>query len=76
MKREQHGPSSTTVVTDASVLINFLRVSRMDLLGRHPCDFLMTDHVAHEVSGSYADQQEVLVTEPSGMATGREGSWM
>ena len=37
------------VVADTSVLINFLRIDRMDLLGRYPSHFLATDHVAGEI---------------------------
>ncbi len=50
------------MVADASVLINFLRVDRTDLLARHSFDFLVTDHVAQEVSNSYPDQQRALAT--------------
>jgi predicted nucleic acid-binding protein len=41
--------AAATVVADTSVLINFLRIDRMDLLGRHPCRFLATDHVEAEI---------------------------
>ncbi|HEY1930560.1 MAG TPA: hypothetical protein VGG99_00970 [Acetobacteraceae bacterium] len=40
---------AATVVADASVLINFLRIDRMELLGRHPSRFLATDHVEAEI---------------------------
>ena len=42
--------TAATVVADTSVLINFLKVDRMDLLGRHPCRFLATDHVTVEIA--------------------------
>ena len=45
------------IVTDASVLINFLRIDRIDLIAGHSHDFLATDHVANEVSDRYPDQQ-------------------
>ena len=45
------------VVTDASVLINFLRIDRIDLIAGHSHAFLATDHVANEVSDRYPDQQ-------------------
>jgi hypothetical protein len=41
--------STATVVADTSVLINFLKIDRMDLLGRHPCRFVATDHVDLEI---------------------------
>ena len=47
-----------TVVSDASVPINFLRVDRMDLLADHSHDFVVTGHVAEEISGRYPDQHE------------------
>ena len=49
---------STIVVADTSVLINFLRIDRMDLIGRHPQRFLATDHVGAEISDGYPEQQE------------------
>jgi predicted nucleic acid-binding protein len=48
---------SAIVVADTSVLINFLRIDRMDLLGRHPMRFLATDHVDAEIKSDYLDQQ-------------------
>ena len=52
------GPSpSTVVVTETSVLVNFLRIDRMDLIARHSNAFVVTDHVADEVSDQYPDQQ-------------------
>ena len=45
------------IVTDASVLINFLRINRIDLIAGHSHAFLATDHVANEVSDRYPDQQ-------------------
>lgn len=44
------------LVLDASVLINLLRVDRADLLGRHPCRFLVTEHVVAEVTEVYPEQ--------------------
>jgi predicted nucleic acid-binding protein len=41
--------ATAIVVVDTSVLINFLKIDRMDLLGRHPCRFLATDHVDVEI---------------------------
>ncbi len=46
------------IVTDTSVLINFLRIDRIDLIAGHSYDFLATDHVAAEISDRYPDQQQ------------------
>jgi predicted nucleic acid-binding protein len=45
------------VVADTSVLINFLRIDRMDLIANHPASFIATDHVAAEIVDTYPDQQ-------------------
>lgn len=45
------------VVADTSVLVNFLRIDRMDLIGAHPAAFIATDHVVAEISDSYPEQQ-------------------
>ena len=54
--------SSTIVVTDASVLVNFLRINRLDLIADLPLRFTLTDHVADEVSDRYPDQRERLAS--------------
>ena len=41
------GPSK--IVADASVIINFLSIDRMELIGVHPDPFITTDHVAAEM---------------------------
>lgn len=41
------------VVADTSVLINFLKIDRMDLVGRHPVGFIATDHARAEISDRY-----------------------
>ena len=43
-------------VLDTSVLINFLKIDRVDLLGRCTHTFFVTDHVEAELSDYYADQ--------------------
>jgi predicted nucleic acid-binding protein len=45
------------VVADTSVLINFLRINRMDLIAAHPASFITTDHVAAEIADIYPAQQ-------------------
>lgn len=52
--------SSTTLVVDTSVLINFLCIDRMDLLARHSYAFVVTEHVAAEVKSDYSDQRRRL----------------
>ncbi|MDE0023991.1 MAG: hypothetical protein OXP69_06190 [Spirochaetaceae bacterium] len=54
--RGQRAPA--VVVTDASVLLNFLGIDRMDLLSRHSAQFVITDHVAAEVADQYPEQQQ------------------
>lgn len=49
-------PSSPIVVADTSVLVNFLRIDRMDLIANLPHEFLATEHVAEEISNGYKDQ--------------------
>ena len=49
--------SSPIVVADTSVLINFLKIDRMDLIGAFPRRFLATDHVADELVDAYPEQQ-------------------
>lgn len=45
------------IVADTSVLINFLNVRRMDLIARHACRFLATNHVEAEITAFYPQQQ-------------------
>ena len=45
------------IVMDASVLMNFLRIDRMDLIAGHSHDFVVTDHVAVGISDRYPEQQ-------------------
>lgn len=45
------------VITDTSVLVNFLRIDRMDLIACHSSRFVITDHVAEEVTDDYPDQR-------------------
>ena len=48
--------SGSILVSDASVLINFLRIDRMDLIAAVSCEFMVTDHVADEISEVYPEQ--------------------
>jgi len=45
------------VVADTSVLINFLKIDRMDLVGRYPGRLLATDHVHSELTTDYPEQK-------------------
>ena len=51
-------PSSPQIVlvTDTSVLVNFLRIDRMDLIRDLSPQFLVTDHAAGEISDIYGEQ--------------------
>jgi predicted nucleic acid-binding protein len=50
------------VVADTSVLINFLKIDRMDLLGRYPGRLLATDHVESELADDYPEQKARYAT--------------
>lgn len=54
--------SPAIIVSDTSVLVNFLRIDRMDLIAAHSHDFIATDHVASEITDHYPDQQMRLAT--------------
>jgi predicted nucleic acid-binding protein len=45
------------VVADTSVLVNFLKIDRMDLVGACPRRFIATDHVGAEITDAYPDQR-------------------
>ena len=57
-----HPSPSTVVVTDASVLVNFLRVDRTHLIAGLSHHFTVIDHVADEVSDRFPDQQQRLTS--------------
>jgi predicted nucleic acid-binding protein len=49
------------VVLDTSVLINFIRIGRLDLLRDHPdYNFIVTDHVRAEIKAYYPQQLAAL----------------
>lgn len=48
------------IVTDTSVLINFLNIDRTDLLKNYPGQFLITEHVISEITDFYPQQKERL----------------
>ena len=49
--------SGSVLVSDASVLINFLRIDRMDLIAAVSYEFMATDHVTDEISEAYPEQR-------------------
>ena len=51
---------SATIVADTSVLINFLRIDRVDLFADHSHAFVVTSHVAAEVTDHYPGQKQLL----------------
>ena len=51
------GKDTGIVVSDTSVLVNFLRIDRMDLIAHVSYNVLATDHVGDEISDVYAEQK-------------------
>lgn len=50
------------VVSDTSVLVNFLRIERVDLIADHSYEFLVTDHVSEEITDHYPAQQALFTS--------------
>lgn len=48
------------LIADTSVLINFLKIDRMNLIGRHAPRCVITEHVVAEVTALYPDQKDRL----------------
>lgn len=46
------------IVLDTSVLLNFLRINRLNLIAWHSYNYIVTDHVASEITDHYPKQQE------------------
>lgn len=44
------------LILDASLLINFLKVDRMDIVQAYPAKILITEHVRDEVTTAYPEQ--------------------
>ena len=51
------GINSSIVVADSSVVVNFLRIDRLDLFAAYSLDFIVTDHVVDEITDDYPEQQ-------------------
>lgn len=49
-------PPPIVLVSDTSVLVNFLRIDRMDLIRDLSTRFIVTDHAASEISDVYEEQ--------------------
>lgn len=56
------------LILDSSVLVNFLRVDRVELLARLPLPLFVTNHVRDEVTADYPEQLERLVRALESMA--------
>lgn len=48
------------VISDTSVLVNFLRIDAMALLGRLSRSIVITEHVEVEITQNYTDQRDRL----------------
>jgi predicted nucleic acid-binding protein len=48
------------IICDSSVLINFLKIGRLDLFEAYSCDFFVTDHVRDEITDHYPDQKQLF----------------
>lgn len=69
---------SLIVVADTSVLINFLKLDRMDLIARHSSKFLITNHVRTEVLGQHQrliDALESEILEEHAVNTDNQEDW-
>lgn len=73
-----HNTISNIIVSDTSVLINFLKINRLDLLDTCSLRVLITDHVREEITNGYPDQlqrfqkglqqnflEEISITDPA-----------
>lgn len=48
------------LITDTSVLINFININRLDLLGLYQGTFFITEHVISEITIDFPEQQQIL----------------
>ena len=46
------------VILDTNIVINFLKIKRVDLLRQHPFEFKITDHILDEIT--YEKQRDLL----------------
>ncbi len=52
--------SALIIIADTNVLINFLRIDRLDLIARHFYQFVITDHVREEITEHHPVQRQML----------------
>ena len=52
--------SSLIIIADTNVLINFIRIDRLDLLADHSHQFVITEHVKEEITEHYTVQRKML----------------
>lgn len=52
--------SSLIIIADTNVLINFLRIDRLDLIARHSLQFVITEHVREEITEHHPVQRQML----------------
>lgn len=52
--------SPLIIIADTNVLINFLRIDRLDLIARHSHQFVITEHVREEITEHHPVQRQML----------------
>lgn len=52
--------SPLIIIADTNVLINFLRIDRLDLIARHSYQFVITEHVREEITEHHPVQRQML----------------
>jgi predicted nucleic acid-binding protein len=48
------------IICDTSIIINFLKINRLDLLAEYSHKFWVTDHVDREITNDYPAQQQLF----------------
>lgn len=48
------------IICDTSIIINFLKINRLDLLSEYSHEFWVTDHVHREITMDYPVQQQLF----------------
>lgn len=62
MTKSMKSVKNNIIVADTNVLINFLKINRVDLIGKHSHEFIITDHVVAEIVGEkFEDQKKLLI---------------
>ncbi len=60
IKKKMSNADKKILITDTSVLINFLNIDRINILSSYPGIFYITEHVIDEISKDYPHQQTRL----------------